>query len=158
MSKLSNAITLLRLLQTGKKYSIKELANEIEVSPRMLREYKNELELAGIFIESIRGPYGGYYLNQEIKLPENINKSKSIPVDNKELFNMINKSIINRNKLYIEYYSKEHDSMTKRIIRPYELIVLDNEWGVAAYCENKQEIRHFYLNRISKINLLEEKY
>ncbi len=158
MSKLSNAITLLRLLQTGKKYSIKELANEIEVSPRMIREYKNELELAGIFIESIRGPYGGYYLNQEIKLPENINKSKSIPVDNKELFNMINKSIINRNKLYLEYYSKEHDSMTKRIIRPYELIVLDNEWGVAAYCENKQEIRHFYLNRITLIKELEEKF
>ena len=158
MSKLSNAITLLRLLQNGKKYSIKELASIIEVSPRMIREYKNELELAGIFIETIRGPYGGYYLNQDIKLPENINKSKSIPISNKELYNSINKAINNRNKLYIEYYSKEHDSMTKRIIRPYELIVLDNEWGVAAYCENKQEIRHFYLNRISLIKILEEKY
>ena len=158
MSKLSNAITLLRLLQNGKKYSIKELSNIIEVSPRMIREYKNELELAGIFIETIRGPYGGYYLNQDIKLPENINKSKSIPISNKELYNSINKAINNRNKLYIEYYSKEHDRMTKRVIRPYELIVLDNEWGVAAYCEKKQEIRHFYLNRISKIDILEEKY
>ena len=55
MSKLSNAITLLRLLQNGKKYSIKELASKLEVSPRMIREYKNELELAGIFIESLRG-------------------------------------------------------------------------------------------------------
>lgn len=158
MSKLSNAVTMLRLLQNGRKYSIKELAEEIEVSPRMIREYKNELELAGIFIESIRGPYGGYYLNQDIKLPENINKSKSIPVKNKEYFNVISKAINNRNKCYIEYYSKEHDSMTKRTIRPYELIVLDKEWGVAAFCENKQEIRHFYLNRISKIEILEEKY
>ena len=158
MSKLSNAIMLLRLLQNGKKYSIKELADELEVSPRMIREYKNELECAGIFIESIRGPYGGYYLNQNIKLPENINKSKSIPVSNKEYYNLISNAINNRNKCYIEYYSKEHDKMTKRVIRPYELIVLDNEWGVAAYCENKQEIRHFYLNRISKIEKLEEKY
>lgn len=158
MSKLSNSIILLRLLQNGKKYSIKELADIIEVSPRMIREYKNELEMAGIFIESIRGPYGGYFLNQNIKLPENYNKSKSIPVDNKEYYNIISKTINNRNKCYIEYYSKEHDSLTKRIIRPYELIVLDNEWGVAAYCENKQEIRHFYLNRISIIKVLDEHY
>ena len=157
MSKLSNTIMLLRLLQNGKKYSIKELANELEVSPRMIRLYKNELECAGIYIESIRGPYGGYYLNQNIRLPNNINKSKLIPV-NKEYFNLLSKAINNRNKCYIEYYSKEHDKITKRIIRPYELIVLDNEWGVAAYCEEKQEIRHFYLKRISKIKMLNKKY
>ena len=158
MSKLSNTIMLLRLLQNGKKYSIKELASILEVSPRMVRQYKNELECAGIFIESIRGPYGGYYLNQDIKLPEKIDKSKSIPVKNKEYYNLLSKAINNRNKCYIEYYSKEHDSMTKRVIRPYELLILDNEWGVAAFCENKQEIRHFYLNRISKIKVLEETY
>lgn len=158
MSKLSNAIMLLRLLQNGQKYSIKELSSKLEVSPRMIREYKNELELAGIFIESIRGPYGGYYLNQNIRLPDNIDKSKTIPIDSKKYYNMLSKSINNRNKCYIEYYSKEHDSMTKRVIRPYELIVLDNEWGVAAFCENKQEIRHFYLKRISKLEILEEKY
>lgn len=158
MSKLSNAITLLRLLQNGKKYSIKELSSKLEVSPRMIREYKNELELAGIFIESIRGPYGGYYLNQNIKLPENIDKSKTIPIGSKKYYNMLSKSINNRNKCYVEYYSKEHDNMTKRVIRPYELIILDNEWGVAAFCENKQEIRHFYLNRISKLEILDEKY
>ena len=158
MSKLSNAILLLRLLQNGKKYSIKELSDELEVSPRMIREYKNELELAGIFIESIRGPYGGYYLNQDIKLPENIDKSKSVSVSNKGYYNILIKSINNRNKCYIEYYSKEHDKITKRVIRPYELIILDNEWGVAAFCENKQEIRHFYLNRISKLEILDEKY
>ena len=158
MTKLSNTIMLLILLQNGKKYSINELSNIIEVSPRMIREYKNELELAGIYIESIRGRYGGYYLNQDIKLPDNMDKSKSIPIDNKEYFNLISKSIYNRNKCYIEYYSKEHDKMTKRVIRPYEIIVLDNEWGVAAFCENKQEIRHFYLKRISKLDVLDEKF
>lgn len=158
MSKLSNTIMLLRILQNGKKYSIKELSEIIEVSPRMIREYKKELELAGIFIESIRGPYGGYYLNQNIKIPENINKSKTVNITNKEYYNLISKAISSRKKCYIEYYSKEHDTITKRIIRPYELIVLDNEWGVAAFCENKQEIRHFYLNRIDKLEILEEKY
>ncbi len=158
MSKLSNAITLLRLLQNGKKYSIKELASKLEVSPRMIREYKNELELAGIFIESLRGPYGGYYLTQEVKLPEVTSKPVSVLLKDKELYNTLSKAVVNRQKCYIEYYSKEHDSMTKRVIRPYNLIVLESKWGVAACCENKQEIRHFYLDRISKIEILEEKF
>ena len=158
MSKLSNTITLLKILQNGRKYSIKELSEIIEVSPRMIREYKNELELSGIYIESIRGPYGGYYLNQSINIPETANKSYNVEINNKELYNKLSKSIKNRNKCYIEYYSKIHKKTTKRIIRPYELIVLDNEWGLAAYCENKQEIRHFYLNRISKIEILKDKY
>ena len=96
MTKLSNTTMLLRLLQNVKKYSINELSNIIEVSPRMIREYKSELELAGIYIESIRGRYGGYYLNQDIKLPDNMDKSKSIPIDNKEYFNLISKSINKR--------------------------------------------------------------
>lgn len=158
MSKLSNTIMMLRLLQNGRKYSIKELSEQLEVSPRMIRNYKEELELAGIFIESLRGPYGGYYLNQDIKLPENLDKSKSIPIDNREYYNLISKSINDKNKCYIEYYSKEHDLITKRIIRPYELIALGDEWGVAAFCEKKQEIRHFYLNRISNLEVLGEKY
>ena len=70
MSKISNMLTMLQLLQNGRKYSIKELASKLEVSERMIRSYKDEFELAGIYIESIRGPYGGYVLNQDIKLTE----------------------------------------------------------------------------------------
>ena len=57
MSKLSNVITMLRIMQNGRKYSIKELSEKLEVSPRMIRQYKNELEEAGIYLESIRGPW-----------------------------------------------------------------------------------------------------
>lgn len=53
MSKLSNVITMLRIMQNGRKYSIKELSEKLEVSPRMIRQYKNELEEAGIYLESI---------------------------------------------------------------------------------------------------------
>lgn len=70
MSKISNTITMLNLLSSGKKYSIDTLASILEVSPRMIRTYKEELEKAGIYIDSIMGPYGGYVLNQSIKIPE----------------------------------------------------------------------------------------
>ena len=157
MSKLSNVLMMLQLLQNKRKYSIKELAEKLEVSPRMIRQYKDELEYAGIFIETIYGPYGGYVLNQEITLPERYIKSDKIKLNSKETYNILSKCIKNHTKCYIEYYSKEHKKITKRVIRPYNLLVLDNEWGVAAYCENKEEIRHFYLNRIELIKELDEK-
>lgn len=69
MSKLSNTLLLLQLLQNGRKYSIKELASKLEVSERMIRKYKEELEYAGIFIDTIKGPYGGYVLNKEVNIP-----------------------------------------------------------------------------------------
>lgn len=70
MSKISNAISMLNLLSTGRKYSIKELSSILEVTPRMVRVYKDELEKAGIYIDTIMGPYGGYVLNQTIRTPE----------------------------------------------------------------------------------------
>lgn len=70
MSKISNVITMLELLSNGRKYSIDELATILEVTPRMIRVYKEELEKSGIYIDSIMGPYGGYVLNQSIRIPE----------------------------------------------------------------------------------------
>lgn len=70
MSEISNTISMLNLLSTGRKYSIQELATILEVSPRMIRTYKEELEKSGIYIDSIMGPYGGYVLNRSIRVPE----------------------------------------------------------------------------------------
>lgn len=70
MSKISNVITMLNLLSNGRKYSTEELSKLLEVTPRMIRVYKDELEKAGIYIDSIMGPYGGYVLNQSIRIPE----------------------------------------------------------------------------------------
>lgn len=69
MSKISNVLTMLQLLQSGRKYSISELSNELEVSERMIRVYKEDLEKAGIYIDTIMGPYGGYVLNQSVRMP-----------------------------------------------------------------------------------------
>lgn len=70
VSKISNVLTMLKLLSNGKKYSVGELSKILEVTPRMVRIYKQELEKAGIYIDSILGPYGGYVLNQTIRVPE----------------------------------------------------------------------------------------
>ena len=73
MSKISNVILMLQYLENGRKYNIKELSKKLEVSERMIRVYKEELEKAGIYIDTIMGPYCGYVLNKSIKyLLENL--------------------------------------------------------------------------------------
>ena len=70
MGKVSNAITMLELLSNNRKYSIKELAERLEISERMVRVYKQDLEKAGIYIDTISGPYGGYILSNNVLLPQ----------------------------------------------------------------------------------------
>ena len=155
MSKISNVLTMIELLSSGKKYSIKELSEKLEVSPRMIRVYKDEIEKAGIYIDTIKGPYGGYVLNQNINVPKRFITPKEIDIKNQKIFNLVNRAIKEKRKCLIEYYSKDFKTTTKRTIKPYDLILLGNEWGIAAFCELKEEIRHFYINRIKEIKLQE---
>lgn len=62
MGKIGSALNMVMLLQNNGKMKIDEIARELEVSNRQVQEYKNELEQAGIFINSQSGKYGGYYI------------------------------------------------------------------------------------------------
>lgn len=199
MSKVSNAITMLELLQTGKKYSINELSNKLEVSERMIRVYKEDLEKAGIYIDTIMGPYGGYVLNQRVRTPirkfklkdaelldtyitqEKDEKKKeeliilqdkikgvyigskqeeqelNLKDENGKKYNLLTRAIKEKRKVKILYYSYGKGE-NERIIDPIEMFLFQEGWYCAAFCEKKQDIRHFELKRIIKYKLLNEKY
>lgn len=194
MSKISNVLLMLQYLENGRKYSIKELSQKLEVTERMIRSYKNELEKAGIYIDTIMGPYGGYVLNQSIRIPsrkfsiEDYNFLKSLKVkesdkekldiiadkvhgvyfdsknenielseDTKKYYNLLNRAIKEHRKVKINYYSYTHGNQD-RIIRPYDMFLYNSGWGCAAYCELRQDLRHFEIKRINNIELLEEKF
>ena len=199
MSKISNELTMLQLLQTGRKYSINELSNELEVSERMIRLYKEDLEKAGIYIDTIMGPYGGYVLNQSIRMPVRKFKLKDANIlnkyinleNNKEIkeelillqdkikgvyigskqeekelnlkdeiakkYNILTRAIKERKKVKILYYSYGKGE-NERVIDPIEMFLFQDGWYCAAFCEKKQDIRHFELKRIIKYELLNEKY
>ena len=61
MGKISNILSILTLLSSGRKYTAKELSELIEITPRQIRTYIEELEKAGIYVEVVKGRYGGYY-------------------------------------------------------------------------------------------------
>lgn len=196
MGKLSNILTMAELLNSGQKFTIEELSNQLEVTPRMIRFYKEELEKAGIYIDTIYGPYGGYVLNQKIRLPqrkfsqkdvkllESIQKEvgknhqeelmllidkmrgvfmgsqkESVPLNEGSLlkYNIISRAIKEKRKVRIRYYSYQKGERD-RVIHPYQMFLLQNGWAVAAFCELKNDLRHFEFRRISDISLLEESF
>ena len=124
MSKLSNCITMLQLLQTGKKFTIKELSERLEITERMIRIYKQELEKSGIYIDSIQRPYGGYILKQNIKIPERKFSKNNIELLDRYISNEKNKDnkekLINlKEKINGIYVGSKHEDLK------YELT--DNE-------------------------------
>ena len=199
MSKISNVLTMIEMLQSGRKYSISELANELEVSERMIRVYKEDLEKAGIYIDTIMGPYGGYVLNQSVRMPVRKFKAKDAQLlegyiekekdeekkqelillqdkikgvyigskqeekelnlkdENHKKFNVLTRAIKEKRKVKILYYSYGKGE-NERTIDPAEMFLFQDGWYVAAFCEYKQDIRHFELKRIIKYELLNEKY
>lgn len=66
MSKVANMLNMVQILKDGKVHSLQSLAKQLEVSVRMIRQYKVELEQAGIYISSTTGRYGGYELEEEL--------------------------------------------------------------------------------------------
>lgn len=62
MSQIGNALKMYILLQSKGKMKSREIAQALETDERTIRRYRDDLEQAGIFIESERGKYGGYRL------------------------------------------------------------------------------------------------
>lgn len=195
MGKIYNAIKMLNYLDTGNKYTVKELAKKLNISERMVRYYKAELESCGIAIETFMGPNGGYYIinsvnqyNQfnkyDIELLENVytvlNKENYIYIDDykilidkvkhisdveeekskyfidkgiedeKEIYNTMKEAILNKTKLLI-LYRNFNQEWQERYIHPLQIFKFDNKFYVTAFCELRNAIRHFELDRI-KIN------
>lgn len=136
MSKITNTILMIKLLSNGRVYSVKELSDELGVTERMVRYYKEQLETAGYIIESFKGPGGGYYINKNDMININYFNKYDLEVldkvqseistsDNDKLikdFIELNKklhSIYNTNKVLSEYDNnlsfKENDEKIKII-------------------------------------------
>lgn len=159
MSKLSNTLTLLQLLQDGKKYSIKELSSILEVSERMIRIYKDDLDKAGIFIDTLKGPYGGYVMNSKMRLP--VRKFNDTDIDtlekviNKETDEKIKENLENiKSKIkgiYIKRNQEDETLIDSDINKKYNIL---NK----AIKQDKQVLMTYYsFNRGQNERIIEPK-
>lgn len=113
MSKITNVFLMLELLESGKIYTISELSKELGVTSRMIRYYKEELEASGIYIESYKGPGGGYFLNKSIYTPyKQFNKYEI------QLLEEANKIVNNDAKFK---FKKEYDELIIKISNIYRI-------------------------------------
>ena len=65
----SRALLALELVQASPGITADRLADRLGVSGRAARRYVGILREAGIPIESVRGPYGGYRVGRGVRLP-----------------------------------------------------------------------------------------
>jgi predicted DNA-binding transcriptional regulator YafY len=65
----ARALLALELLQGNPGITADQLAGKLGVSDRAARRYVGILREAGIPIESVRGPYGGYHVGRGLRLP-----------------------------------------------------------------------------------------
>lgn len=151
MSKIANMLNMLQILKDKEIHSISSLAENLEVSERMIRQYKLELEQAGIYLKSFTGKYGGYQLNQNSNFLKIENEVKE------KMYIVMKKAIFNKNKVKIKYDSI-NSGITQRIIHPAELFVYIDKWYIAAFCELRNEIRLFKLENIKEYEVLADVY
>lgn len=186
MSKISQIIRMIQLLNAGKKFSIRDLADELDISERMVRHYKNELEVAGIYITTIKGRYGGYVLdnkfilpavkinNKDIEVLSSMKSEKIKPLLNKlkvivdeydfnkidtysDKFKTFQKAIKNKQKMLITYKSLNLGNV-KRTIQPIEMFSFSKGWFVVAFCELRQDMRNFEFDSILEYKILQENF
>lgn len=65
MSKLSQCLKIIALLQTRQMISTKEISEILDITPRNVKAYIEYLKKAGIPIQGMPGRSGGYYLADE---------------------------------------------------------------------------------------------
>ena len=151
MSKISNMLNMLRMLKDGRIHSITSLAKDLEVSERMIRQYKLELEQAGIYLKSYTGKYGGYKLDENSDFLRTDNEIKE------KMYVVMKDAIAGKNKVKIKYESV-NSGITERIIHPAQLFLYIDKWYIAAFCELRNEIRLFKLDDIKEYEVLNEVY
>ncbi len=158
MSKITNTILMIKLLSNGRVYSVKELSDELGVTERMVRYYKEQLEMAGYIIESFKGPGGGYYINKNDMININYFNKYDLEVLDKvqsEISTSDNDKLI---KDFIELNKKLHSIYnTNKVLSEYKDINVvvngaDDKINTINDCiKNKKSIFIDYLGSSGKI-------
>ena len=64
-------------------------------------------------------------------------------------------AVCQRSRLEIEYYTKSRDTIGQRAIRPYVLVCTLGRWYLVGFCEWRQDVRTFRMDRIRRAGRVE---
>lgn len=147
MSKITNALLMIKLLSNGRVYSVKELSEELGVTERMVRNYKEQLEMSGYIIESFKGPGGGYFINKNNFMNINFFNKYDLEV----LDRIENEVIINDNEL-----NKDFTELNKKLHSIYNSNKVLSEYKDVSVLISKNDEKIEIINNCinNKNNLL----
>lgn len=143
MSKISKNIKMLDILSSGKRYSCTELARMLEVSPRMIRSYKDELEKEGIYIVSFLGINGGYQLKQIVDMPDILFNDDDIKLIDDLMGDSSHKEDLNTLKDKIIRYRRMIDSDLSFLSDEKRCLLED----ISKAIKNRESIKIEYLSK-----------
>lgn len=76
-----------------------------------------------------------------------------------EMLQLLNRSLLEGCKLEIVYRTARREgAVTRRVVHPYHIMSYVRSWQLIAYCENRQDVIMFKVDRIQKATLLDENY
>lgn len=80
----------------------------------------------------------------------------------RENFEKIRRAILDERKIKFHYSKNIETSKgnrhSDRTVAPYGLVLVEGAWMLVAYCDLRQNIRHFRLSRMSELYELEERF
>jgi predicted DNA-binding transcriptional regulator YafY len=91
--------------------------------------------------------YGAYLEQIEESLAMAPRPAKSTPAPD-PLFDTISAAIVSRHKLEIDYFTMSRRSRSRRRVAPYKLLFAEETFYLIAYCDQRQAVRTFSLDRI----------
>jgi len=75
-----------------------------------------------------------------------------------EMFKLIYDATIAKKRISLDYYSMETKKLGKRIIDPYAFKFNFGIWYLIGFCYLRNELRTFRIDRIRKVEILEENF
>jgi predicted DNA-binding transcriptional regulator YafY len=78
--------------------------------------------------------------------------------DDSEVARTISRAIVERRLVELDYYKENEDEFSLRRVEPYALTNGREGWYVASFDPDKQEMRHFRLDRIKRAHVCKETF
>ena len=79
-----------------------------------------------------------------------------VPADPAPALGPVRQALDETRRIWIRYYTASRDAVTERTVDPLRLLVTDGHSYLEAYCHLAGAIRHFRVDRIEEVRLLDE--
>ncbi len=72
---------------------------------------------------------------------------------------LLNQALVEEHKVHLTYSTRSRGGeINERVVHPYRLMPYERSWQLIAYCELRQDVLMFKIDRIQQAALLQERY